>query len=213
MNNKELSLTLDAHLLDEAENILDDFGLDTNIAIKMFLKKLVKEQNISFLTSSTTTTSRSSAAPPAPAPLQTVETDNANSWDNDFQPTRRSNSTINSDMRNFLWLVFKQHKFNHNTDNQQLAKMVSSRTGMNQGSAFIYLNMIDNWVNGKSNTRTMKFEDLVFYVQAIKNELGEKPFDATLSSLSDSIEYWDERIPGRFAEKVAQLVKKYRSQD
>ncbi|MCL2555559.1 MAG: hypothetical protein FWE03_00880 [Firmicutes bacterium] len=211
MNNKELSLTLDAHLLDEAENILDDFGLDANIAIKMFLKKLIKERNISFLTSSTLA-SHSNIAPPSPAPLQTAATDNAHSWDNDFQPTRRSNSAINSDMRNFLWTVFKQHKINRDNDNQQLAKMVSSRTGMNQGSAFIYLNMIDNWVNGKSNTRTMKFEDLVFYVQAIKNELNQSAFEATLSSLSDSIEYWDERIPGRFAEKVAQLVKKYRSQ-
>ncbi|MFR2586404.1 MAG: hypothetical protein ACLS9I_00515 [Adlercreutzia equolifaciens] len=72
-------------------------------------------------------------------------------------------------------------------------------TGMNQGSAFIYLTILDNLINGKHNTGNMKMSDLEFYMDQIKNQLDDRSYSNAVSSLRSSIPYWDKEEFGQFA--------------
>ena len=62
-------------------------------------------------------------------------------------------------------------------------------------------------MEGKANTRTMKFADLEFYIKRILQECTEIEFANTLESLENSVPYWEDRLQGKFAIKVQQLVE------
>ena len=80
---------------------------------------------------------------------------------------------------------------------------------MNQGSAFIYLTVLSNLVNGDPNTRVLKYKDLEYLMEKIKSELGENNYQKALKSLESSIPYWREKIPGSYADKVEAYCKKH----
>jgi hypothetical protein len=61
-------------------------------------------------------------------------------------------------------------------------------------------------VNGVQNTRSLKMEDLEFFIAKIGSELPAQMYKAAIVSLEASIPYWSEKIPGAFAEKVERLV-------
>jgi hypothetical protein len=76
------------------------------------------------------------------------------------------------------------------------------KTGMNQGSAFIYLTVLANLVKGEPNTRVLKYRDLEYLMGKIRAELGENEYQKALQSLRASIPYWREKISSVFADKV-----------
>ena len=196
---KKIELSLDEQLVDKAEAILDDIGLDLQLAVGICVKRIAKEGNVNFLLK----TSNIEA-------VDSRHVEGEKEMKVDCNTAFRNNNEITEDMRDYVWEVFISNKYSTCYEYQELARQVSSETGMNQGSAYIYFVILSSFMEGKSNTRTMKFADLVYYVKKILQECPKNEFVSTLKSLETSVPYWRERIPGKFGDKVQNLVNQYK---
>ena len=126
-------------------------------------------------------------------------------------PIKKTKNEITAQMRDYIWDMFKsQYNAHQKIDCFYFSKLASTKTGITQGSAYIYFLILDNLVTGTPNTRTMKFDDLVIYLRYIKEQLPKICIDNSVKSLSESIPYWKEHIPGYFAQKVSKLVVQYK---
>ena len=203
--SKIINLQFDDDTIAKAESILDDFGLDCLTFAKMCFKKLSKEQNISFLmTSSAATTKQDNCE-------QAVSTQTNMGVEVMDYPIRRTKNEITAQMRDFIWEIFKsRYNAHQKVDCVYFSKIANDRTGITPGSAQIYFIILENLVAGVPNTRTMKFDDLVVYLHYINEQLPNICIENAVKSLSESIPYWEERIPGYFAQKVSNLIAKYK---
>lgn len=167
----------------EAEAVFEALGIDMETAVRMFLKRAVVEQGLPL------STSVANAIPDRAAPAT----------------GKRVNSVITRPMVEDIWRRFVRY-LDEGGDINAAAADAHQATGMNQGSAFIYLTILDNFVNGKHNTRNMKMADLRYYVERIREELDEQSYRNTIESLKASIPYWDKDAFGQFASKVQAFV-------
>lgn len=211
MSANVLTLELDSNLVDNAELVLNEIGLDISTYIRIALLKLVKEQRVPFNLS--VSQPLSASMPMINAPV--VNSVNDESSETEFVKTEpRQMIKITSEMCQSIWQEFKTHYASRDLNLLESAQRISTQTGMSKGSAFIYFTILNNLVSGAQNTRSLKMEDLEFFVEKIKSELPEQVYRAVIISLEASIPYWAEKVPGMFAEKVAKLVeklKRYRS--
>lgn len=212
METKQIVLNIDKQLFETAEMILEDIGIDFQSSINIFLKRLVKEQGIAFLlqdTKSNTSKLLQSNVNKDYGPVNDVGenymTKNLKTY------YRKNNSVITEEMRDYIWTIFKENKYVTYTVYKELAKNVYQSTEMNEGSAYIYFIILSCFMEGKFNTRTMKFSDLEYYIKKILQECAKIEFKNTLISLESSIPYWEEHLNGNFAIKVQQLVNKYKA--
>lgn len=174
----ELRIEVDDELANSAQLIYDALGIDTETAVRMFLKRTVLEQRLP-LSTSVAKTGASGAS----------------------TSSKRTKNVITRAMVEDIWRRFKRYLDEGGSTNS-IASDAHEATGMNQGSAFIYLTILDNLVNGKHNTRNMKMADLEFYMDRIREELDEESYTNAVESLSLSIPYWDKEEFGQFASKV-----------
>lgn len=178
----ELRIEVDDELANSAQLIYDTLGIDTETAVRMFLKRTVLEQRLP-LNTSVSGVER----------FEAVEAP-------DVRP-KRSKNVITKAMAEDIWRRFVRYA-NEGGSTNSIAAEAHETTGMNQGSAFIYLTILDNLINGKHNTRNMKMADLEFYMDMIKGELDEQSYRNAVASLRLSIPYWDKEEFGQFASKV-----------
>lgn len=207
MGARNFTIDLDDSFFDSAEAILGEIGLDLPTYMRMALMKLIKERRIPFDLSASQTApeaqSRQALSPPSVSPMGT---DIHEVVFNRKVP--RQKNKITSEMCLSLWDEFKRRYSTSDRNMQEAAQIISNKTGMNRGSAFIYFTIINNLVNGVQNTRTLKYEDLEFFVNRVKAEFPENMLKSTIDSLEASIPYWDEKVPGSFADKVRRLVER-----
>lgn len=212
METKQLNFNIDKNLFETAETILDDIGLEFQSAIKIFLKRLVKEKGIAFLLQDTKPYASRIMEPNMYKNFESTSNIRKDNMQKDIKNYYCKNiNVITEEMRDYIWDIFKDNKYLSYTDYRELAKSVSTNTGMNQGSAYIYFVILSCFMEGKANTRTMKFADLEFYIKRILQECTEIEFANTLESLENSVPYWEDRLQGKFAIKVQQLVNKYKT--
>ena len=203
MATKVLSLELDNEMIENAETVLDEIGLDVSTYIRIALLKLIKEQRVPFNLSVNQSSSN-------PMPMKNASV--ANPYDDDavevdfVKNEPRQMIKITSDMCQSIWQEFKTRISSRDINLQESAQRISTQTGMSRGSAFIYFTILNNLVSGAQNTRSLKMEDLEFFVGRIKSEMPDQMFKAAIISLEASIPYWNEKVPGAFAEKVQRLV-------
>ncbi len=176
----ELRIEVDDETAKGAQLVYDVLGIDLETAVKMFLKRTVLEQRLP-LSTSVSAFERTGSASDA--------------------KLRRSKNVITKAMVEDIWRRFKRHVAEGGSANS-IAAEAHGATGMNQGSAFIYLTILDNLVNGKHNTRNMKMADLEFYMDRIREDLDERSYCNAITSLRLSIPYWDKDEFGQFASKV-----------
>lgn len=201
--SKKISLQFDNDVIEKAESILDDIGMDCQTFVNMCFKKLNKEQNISFLTSGNAPAPKQETIEKTPLPEQPLASEAE-----DY--SLKTKNTITSEMRDSIWDIFiSQFKANKKIDCTYLAKLANLKTGITQGSAYIYFLILDNLVEGIPNTRTMKFNDLVVYLKNIYEQLPKNCIQNAVKSLSESTAYWKDHIQGYFAQKVSALVAQY----
>lgn len=181
-----LTILVDDKTAMEANAIYDALGLDMETAVKMFLKRTVLEQRLPLDTSVPNTVGN-----PSSSDAQTV--------------SKRTNGAITKAMAEDIWRRFYRYA-NEGGDINSIAADAHATTGMNRGSAFIYLTILDNLINGKYNTRNMKMADLEYYVNRIKDELDRRSYLNAIESLKQSIPYWDKEAFGQFADKVRAFV-------
>lgn len=182
----KLTVDIDENLLHDAQSIYDTIGIDIDTAIRMFLKRTVLEQRLPLSTSVPSVDSVKSAAVQVATP-------------------KRTKNVITKAMAEDIWRRFACY-LNEGGSINSVAQDAHEATGMNQGSAFIYLTILDNLVNGKHNTRNMKMADLEFYMNQIKDHLDEHSYINAISSLKLSIPYWAKEEFGQFAAKVQRYL-------
>ena len=122
--------------------------------------------------------------------------------------SKRTNNVITTEMIQEVWNSFKKYK-NGYDDIKDLSYQVSEKSGMNQGSAMIYLNILIKLSDGVINKRSMKPTDFEFFLNKFKKEYGKAQFDKAIKSVEISIPYWKSNIP-TFAESMEVLLTEIR---
>ena len=210
MSIRNISIDLDEAVFANAEEILSEIGLDIPTYIRMALIKLKREKRIPFDLTSSQSLTESQSRLPISSPI--INPMGPGSRETEFlRRVPRQTNKITYEMCLTLWNEFKQDYSSGNRNLQEIAQIINARTGMNRGSAFIYLTILNNLVNGVHNTRTLKYEDLEYFVDKIKTEFPETVLKATISSLELSVPYWEEKVTGSFADKVRRLVAKHKN--
>jgi addiction module RelB/DinJ family antitoxin len=190
----KIELYIDEEVFKSASQVFESIGMDLQMAVNVFLRRTASEKAFPL-----------SMVAPVAAPEQSYATGGREKT----QPTQRVNNSITQDMVEDVWHTFVR-LLRDNGEINRLSDETSKRTGMTRGSAFIYLCILNNLVNGEYNTRNMKVVDLEYYLNKIKAELGAQSFSNALSSLEQSIPYWRDKIPGAFADNVEALIRSMR---
>ena len=194
----KIEIQIDDGILTEAEKVLHTLGMDIEMAVSIYLRRIAIEKGLP-MTMTGLVSKRSE-------PEITENFDD--SFEDDSKAFILSNIRITTAMVDEVWHAFLRHVGESGGINP-LSKEVSLKTGMNRGSAFIYLTILSNLVNGDPNTRVLKYKDLEYLMGKIQAELGESKYQKALKSLMASVPYWREKIPGAFADKVEAYYKKH----
>lgn len=190
-----LEIQIDDKILKEAENALHSIGMDVQIAVNVFLRRVAIEKGLP-MSMTAPASNQNEVINPSENSIPLSE--------GHLTPTRNNNS-ITRNMVEEVWQAFmKYHKGLGEISN--LSDEVSEKSGMNRGSAFIYLTILSNLVKGEYNTRNLKIKDLEYLMMKIKTELGDNQYQNAIQSLKQSIPYWREKIPGTFADNVEAYV-------
>jgi antitoxin component of RelBE/YafQ-DinJ toxin-antitoxin module len=193
----KIEIQIEDGILTVAEKVLHSLGMDVEMAVSIYLRRIALEKGLPM-----------NMTGPASKRSEPEITENfEDSFEDDSKASTRSNSRITTAMVDEVWYAFLRHVGGSGEINP-LSTEVSTKTGMNRGSAFIYLTVLSNLVNGDPNTRVLKYRDLEYLMGKIKTELGESKYQKALKSLMASVPYWREKIPGAFADKVEAYCKK-----
>lgn len=201
---KRIEISVDEGVFDESSKIFNRIGMDMEMAINIFLRRTVTEKGFPLSL--------------VAAPLDSLDPINNPSFrspvakDDRLQESvtrqeHRTNTAVTKSMVDEVWNTFRTY-LRGSGDIKELSQDISKRSGMNPGSAFIYLCILNNLVNGDRNTRSMKFADLEYLLKRIKIELDEEAFSNALASLKLSVPYWKEKLPGDFADKAEKLIER-----
>jgi antitoxin component of RelBE/YafQ-DinJ toxin-antitoxin module len=183
-----IEIQVDEAVLKEAQYVLHSIGMDVQIATNVLLRRVAIERG--FPMSMTN-----------PVPSQRTEVSLQEDFADENMYQTRSNSAITQEMVDEVWQAFlRYHK--GLCEISRLRDEVAERSGMNSGSAFIYLNILANLIKGEPNTRTLKMKDLEYFMSKIKSELQPDEYRNAIHSLKDSIPYWRKKLAGNFAERV-----------
>ena len=189
----KLMFEVDDLQLKEVNSILDSVGIDMDIAFSIFIRQIIKEKGLPFsmkLNSSKAQNSGSSDE----AEVYTVPT-----------KFRKTKNTITTKMIEEVWNSFMKYRDGYE-DVKDLAEYVAEKSGMNPGSATIYLNILIKLSEGEINRRSMKPSDFEFFLRRFKNELGTDIYNKAIHSIEISIPYWKSNIP-TFADSMVNLLK------
>jgi len=185
-----LEIQIDDTVLAEAKKVLHSLGLDVEMAVNIYLRRIALEKGLPM-----------PMAVVSPKWTENDSDEGMKETDNDAKSRSRANNKITAEMIDEVWQAFLRYTRGLGEINP-LSTEVSIKTGMNRGSAFIYLTVLTNLVKGEPNTRVVKYKDLVHLMDKIRSELGESQYQNALRSLEASVPYWREKISGTFADKV-----------
>lgn len=185
-----IEINVDENVLTDAKNVLNRIGMDIPIAVNIFLRRVSIEKGLPF------------SLVVSEPPKEPQHDDNTEIYT--YQP--RSNSTISPEMTQEVWNAFTEYLRGLGEINP-LSDKVAEISGMNRGSAFIYLTMLANLSKAEGNTRTMKMKDLEFFMEKIKSELSTEIYHDAIKSLERSVPYWKSKLGGSFGEKVERNLK------
>ena len=198
---KTYTFEIDQETAEKAERVFRGVGLSADLAIGMYFQRTALLGRLPYDPMAPIDDVASNpAAQPGPAE-PACHAEQATHAHQD----RQGYKTITRPMVERLWAVFKE-SLGSGRDANSMAAEVGTATGMNTGSAFIYLNILGNMVAGEPNTRNMKISDLAYYLERIHDELGEPSYSNARGSLMSSLAYWDEHSLGNFSDKVRSLL-------
>jgi addiction module RelB/DinJ family antitoxin len=184
-----IEIEVDNGVLEEAEKALHSIGMDIQIAVNVFLRRVAIEKGLPM-----------SMTVPASEQKTSVMKEQSDVGD-DQMYSKRNNNAITKDMVDAVWQAFIKYHAGLG-EISKLSDEVAANSGMNRGSAFIYLNILSNLIKGEPNTRNLKMKDLEYFMQKIKSEFSNSDYQRAILSLKKSIPYWRTKLPGTFADKV-----------
>jgi addiction module RelB/DinJ family antitoxin len=191
----KLTFEIDDVQLKEVSQILDSVGLDLDIAFSIFIKKIIKEKGLPF-------TVKQNAEPV----LHEMKTEDEDEITLESIRSRRSNNSITPEMVEEVWSAFKNYQAGL-VEVKVLAYLVSLKSGMNLGSATIYLNILIKLSKGEINRRSMKTNDFEIFLKKFKDEFSDEMYKNAIESVKLSIPYWKSNIP-TFAEGMELLLSR-----
>lgn len=194
---RSISFEIDEDIASKAEGIYNAIGMDTEMALSMFMRRTV-------LVGALPMSPIGQAAQASPGIVLQASASDPSAPVAPAKQTR--GGKITQDMADAVWGAFLDMRREGGSANDYADK-VAEACGMNAGSAFIYLVMLDNMVAGRPNTRNMKFKDLTGYVSRIREELGQASYENAITSLGSSLEYWDDPKFGHFATRVQKFLE------
>ncbi|MBS4008077.1 MAG: hypothetical protein KGZ45_06585 [Clostridium sp.] len=183
-----IEIDVDESTLKDAEKALRAIGMDVQIAVNVFLRRVAIEKGFPMSMTASVSSQKEHAI---------SQEDEAK--ENMYQT--RSNNTITGEMVDELWQAFLKYQKGLG-EISRLRDEVAENSGMNRGSAFIYLNILANLIKGEPNTRTLKMKDLEYLMEKIKSELGSNEYQNAIRSLTDSVPYWRKKLAGSFGDRV-----------
>lgn len=191
----KLKFEIDDVQLQEVSRILDSVGLDLDIAFSIFIKKIIKEKGLPF-------TVKQNAEPVH----HEKKTEDEDEITLESIRSRRSNNSITPEMVEEVWSAFKNYQVGLE-EVKVLAYLVSLKSGMNLGSATIYLNILIKLSKGEINRRSMKTNDFEIFLKKFKDEFSDEMYKNAIESVKLSIPYWKSNIP-TFAEGMELLLSR-----
>ena len=192
-----IEIQIEDEILNEAEKALHGIGMDIQIAVNVFLRRVAIEKGLPM----------SMNLPSFSNKFSENTFDEKEYCEEGFQLKTRSNNAITKKMAVEVWEAFIRYHKGLGEINR-LSDEISESSGMNRGSAFIYMNILANLVKGEANTRTMKMKDLEFFMDKIRDELGNEKHQQALKSLKLSVPYWKEKLAGNFGDKIEVYCEK-----
>lgn len=189
----KLMFEVDDLQLNEVNSILDSVGIDVDIAFSIFIRQIIKERGLPF------------SMKQNPSKLQ--HSGSSDDIEVHTGPTRfrKTKNTITTKMIEEVWNSFMKYRDGY-SDVKDLAEYIAKKSGMNPGSAAIYLNILIKLSQGEINRRSMKPSDFEFFLRRFKNELGTDIYNNAIHSIEMSIPYWKSNIP-TFADSMVNLLK------
>lgn len=189
----KLIFEVDDLQLEEVNSILDSVGLDIEIAFSIFIRQIIKERGLPFSVKQNSSKAQNSR-PSDETEVHTFPT-----------RLRKTKNTITTKMIEEVWNSFMKYRDGYD-DVKTLAEYIAEKSGMNPGSATIYLNILIKLSQGEINRRSMKPSDFKFFLRRFKNELGTDIYNKAIHSIEISIPYWKSNIP-TFADSMINLLK------
>jgi len=198
---KTICFEIDENIAHQAEAIYFSIGMDIEAALSVFMRRTVLENRLPVDMNKAASSTRFALPSTEEQPNKST-----NLPAEKRRPEKRENRSITPQMTETLWQSFKEYR-SKGSDIRKTSDKVAEITGMNPGSAFIYMNILNNLMEGKPNTRNMKMKDLLYYMDKIKSEYGDEQFRNALGSLKQSVNYWDSELFGSFADRVRDYLK------
>lgn len=217
---KEISIRIDRDIADQAEDIFNSIGLDSEMALTMFLRRTVVEGKIPFsmepVAKKSSVSRRHSTEDSG---YYSASPDRHAAWEQgypsddiaalfDSAPAKRSRGMDEGEMQ-AIWETFMRigGADCHHSQLRRAASMVSVRTGMNLNTALMRLTFLHNLVNGKPNSTNLAVKYLRVFMDYIEKDLGAKYYINALESLGDSMPNWRNKgTLGNYANEVADYV-------
>lgn len=195
-----IEIEVDDIIFTEASEVLENLGLDLQMAINIFLRRIAIEKGLPISMVSPKLNSEEKVFSEKDTPLIKHE----------FR--RRTQNVITDEMVEEVWKAFVKH-MERGYDISRLSDEISEVSGMNRGSASIYLNILSNLIKGELNKRNMKIRDLEYLLGKIKTDLGSDKYENAIKSLERSVPYWKEKLPGTFGENVERLIHELKGRE
>lgn len=185
----KITIEFSKERIDEAKNILEPMGLSVEMAMNIFINRVILEKSLPFN-------------------LNYEQSNKEQRSNYNVKDTkRRRNRPITTNMVEEIWYAFVNYVEGNLDDLNDAADLAYEKSGVNKGSAKIYLTMLNNLIKAEPNTRTMKPSDFEYLLLKIKkNDFIKDRYDAALFSLEASIPYWKETNP-TYAESMKVLLK------
>lgn len=185
----KITIEFSKERIDEAKNILEPMGLSVEMAMNIFINRVILEKGLPFN-------------------LNYEQSNKEQRSNYNVKDTkRRRNRPITIDMVEEIWSAFINYYEGSLDDLNEAADLANYKSGVNRGSAKIYLTMFDNLIKGEPNTRTMKPSDFEYVLIKIKkSDFIKGGYEKALFSLEGSIPYWKETNP-TYAESMKVLLK------
>lgn len=182
------TINVDDEIYNDANNVLLSLGMDVDMAVNIYLRRIIMEKGLPM--------------------SMTASNDSRDNVSNKVSNTlsRESNKKITIEMVDSIWEYFKKY-LNGSGEISYLSDKISENTGMNRGSAFIYMNVLANLVKGETNKRVIKMQDLEHLMNKIQEELGDDSYCKAIYSLKKSVPYWEDKVAGNYSKKVELYLK------
>jgi antitoxin component of RelBE/YafQ-DinJ toxin-antitoxin module len=178
---------IESEKVDEATFILENLGISIEIAIGLFIRRIIKEGKVPF------------------------EID-LNELFEDEECGEKSYKQIDlanwdtEEMLETIWSAFLSFLEGYDAI-EDFAEQISLKQKINKQVIINHMSFIENLINGIPNACMMKISNCEFYLKKIIDDLGNRATQKALMSIRLSIPFWRKKLPN-VDELVQKVLKK-----